>query len=145
LGIRFALKDYLNSLMQNFRKLLQNKMFVGTMCVLLFFFLFVQVKNFRTRYAVEKEIAALTEQADQLQKENEELQSFIAYLKTDSYKEKASREQLNMKREGEVVFSFAEDDQQRKDARIEEEEVATQENVSNPTKWWNYFFNHKQS
>jgi cell division protein FtsB len=127
--------------MSNFKKLITNRWFIigGSGFILLL--LIVQVRQYRTRRQVEKEIGQLSTQADQIQKNNQDLQNMIAYLKTDSYKEKTAREQLSLRKEGETVYSFSAAEAQ---AAIEEKaaEIAKQQakQSSNPSKWWNYFF-----
>ena len=129
--------------MKKIRQMLQNKTFVGTLFLLLVFFMYGQVKNFRTRHAVEKEIKELTRQSELLQKENQELESFVAYLETDNFKERALREQLNLRKEGEVVFSFA--PQHAPEVAGANTSVETDEvDEVNTIKWWNYFFNRDE-
>lgn len=124
--------------MKKFYKLLQNKWFVTGGALFLLFLVVVEYKQFRLRNSVQKEIADLSRQADQIQKNNEDLQNFIAYLKTDSYKEKAAREQLSMKKDGEVVYSFADPAQQAQEQQADS--AQTTQTQSNIHKWWQYFF-----
>jgi cell division protein FtsB len=126
--------------MNKIRQMLQNKTFVGALVVLLAFFTYGQVKNFRARHAVEKEIKELTRQSEILQKENQELESFVAYLQTDNFKERALREQLNLKKEGEVVFSFAPQNTPEVAGLSTVAEAQEVANEPNTAKWWNYFF-----
>ena len=125
--------------MQSFKEIIQSKAFVVTGTIFLVFLLVVSFGQFRNRRGIQKEIDALTKQADQIQKNNQEVQNFIAYLKTDSYKEQAARQQLNLKKEGEVVYSFS-------GLAPETEVVSTEAQAkedfakkSNAEKWLAYF------
>ncbi len=118
------------------------------------FAIIIEFNQFRQKYAVQKEIDSLSAQAQSLQKNNNDLQSFIAYLKTDEYKQKAAREQLNMKKDGEVVYSFAKpaaSTQVSANTPSGETSMAdantnssSSSQPSNLQKWWNYFFVHNE-
>ena len=133
--------------MQKFYELLKNKWVVSGGALFLLFLVVIEYKQFRVRSTVQKEIADLSKQADQLQKNNQDLQSFIAYLQTDNYKQKAAREQLNMKKDGEVVYSFADgsDNQGQVQGATTQEDQSSQQvqaptKESNAHKWWTYLF-----
>lgn len=127
--------------MSKIRELVRNKWFVFGGSVLILLLLLVEVRQFRQRYQIQKEIKSLQEQADQLNKNNQELQSMLSYLRTDEYKERAAREQLNLKKEGEFVFSFAEPEPQLSVAE-QPTQLAEFSNGSNYKKWFQYFFNN---
>lgn len=125
--------------MSNLQKLITNKWFIILGSGFIVLILIVQFRQYQTKREVQKEIDNLSKQADQLQKNNQDLQSMIAYLKTDSYKEKAAREQLSLRKEGETVYSFSDNTAQPPTP----EQIAEAEkikNQGNPSKWWNYFF-----
>jgi cell division protein FtsB len=128
----------MRSILRTLRAWSRNRAVLTVAIFFLFFFLFLQIKQLKERYVVEKEINALKDQAGQLQKDNQELQDFIAYLKTDSYRQRAIREELNLKKDGEVVYSFA------ANSKEGDQNQAQEAKVSNPNKWWNYFFAKKQ-
>ncbi|TSC65931.1 MAG: Uncharacterized protein G01um101477_280 [Candidatus Doudnabacteria bacterium Gr01-1014_77] len=125
--------------MSKFKDIIQSKAFVIGGSIFLLFLLVVSFGQFRNRHSIQKEIDSLTKQADQIQKNNEEVKNFIAYLKTDSYKEQAARQQLNLKKEGETVYSFSALSPQTE--VVNQEEVIKQENAkkSNLNKWVTYF------
>ncbi len=125
--------------MSKFKDIIQSKAFVIGGSIFLLFLLVVSFGQFRNRHSIQKEIDSLTKQADQIQKNNEEVKNFIAYLKTDSYKEQAARQQLNLKKEGETVYSFSALSPQTE--VVNQEEVIKLENAkkSNLNKWVTYF------
>lgn len=127
--------------MRKFKDLLKNRWFVAGAVALLLFFLVSEYGQLRQRYSVNKEIQALKNQSDELRRTNKEMQDLIAYFNTDDYKEKSAREQMNLKKEGEFVYSFAAQDDLNQQSQTTKQE-ATEAEQSNPAKWWNYFFNN---
>src|SRR6185312_6289436 len=93
--------------MSKLKEIAGNKWFVILGSGFILLLLIVEVRQYRSHRAVDKEIDRLSKQADQIAKNNQDLQSMIAYLNTDSYKEKTAREQLNLKKDGETVYSFS--------------------------------------
>lgn len=57
---------------------------------------------------IDKEKRDLEKQAFEIERKNEELQKSLEYLSSDSSKEKIARSQLNLKKQGETVYSFLE-------------------------------------
>lgn len=96
-------------------------------------------KEIYREYKIKKEIETLKSEIGSMEKDNYELSQLLDYYKTNEYKEAEARKRLNLKAEGEQVVMIDE-----KKASVEEvkaaEEAAQQAGVSNPTKWWNYFF-----
>ncbi|MBI4363508.1 MAG: septum formation initiator family protein [Candidatus Doudnabacteria bacterium] len=112
---------------------LQSKIGTAVLILGLIFVLVIAIKLMSQKSDVESEIDKLQEQSDKISKENAELAELINYLKTDTYKERQAREQLNLKKEGEHVVVLP---------KIEDLDSAQSntEKISNPRKWINYFF-----
>ncbi len=125
--------------MSSFKEIVQSKVFVVAGSIFLVFLLVISFGQFRNRRSIQKEIDSLTKQADQIQKNNQEVSNFIAYLKTDSYKEQAARQQLNLKKEGEVVYSFSALSPQTEVVTTEEKAKEELAKKSNFEKWVAYF------
>ena len=126
--------------MSSLKKFVSNKWFLVWGTALLVFLLVVEAKQFTQRNTINKEITDLQQQQDSLQKKNDDLQNFIAYLKTDSYKEKVAREQLNLSKNGEFVYSFSSQNSQQN--TVDANNPSSTTDISNAKKWWNYFFNY---
>ncbi len=125
--------------MSKLKEITGNKWFVILGSGFILLMLIVQIRQYRSRSSVNSEIEKLSKQADQIQKNNQDLQEMIAYLNTDSYKEKTAREQLNLRKDGETVYSFATPPAQAPDPeQAREARLATESNIA---KWWEYFFN----
>ncbi len=86
------------------------------------------------KYQIDKEIAKLEEQAQKIQKDNEQLSHLIKYFNTEDYQEKQAREKFNLKKEGEVVVGLPEESSEAEGG------VAGSISGSNAKKWFSYFF-----
>ncbi len=113
-------------------KLFHSKLFLVGMLILLAGVFALELKQWQQRHAIDKQIAALKAQEQQLDQKNKDLEQSLQYFSSDNYKEKLAREQLGLKKDGEIVVNFpnlnasAQGNQQPK--------------ASNPQKWWQYFF-----
>lgn len=96
---------------------------------------FVTFELYMQKRQVDSEIARLTEQSNNLSRDNGQLSELIKYLDTPEYKEREAREKLNLKKPGEEVVVLPEDDN---DGQVASAQAETQ---SNPEKWLSYFFN----
>ena len=89
------------------------------------------------KYQIDKEIGKLQEQAQKIQKDNEQLSHLIKYFNTEDYQEKQAREKFNLKKEGEFVVGLPEGSNEAVAG------AAAAEQGSNPQKWFSYFFGAK--
>jgi len=96
----------------------------------------LKYKQWKDEMAVEKLKNDLLQQADSQQKKNKELSSSIQYLNSSNFKEQVARTQLNLKKDGEVVYTVSEN----QTATVTAAHIADH-GGSNAKKWWNYFFN----
>ena len=93
-------------------------------------------------YRTNQEIGQLKIEIVQLEKANLQIKNLIAYLKTESFREKEARRKLGYKKPGEQVVALPQDNFVRtdlgttKDAGTPEPEA----HLSNPQKWWDYIF-----
>jgi cell division protein FtsB len=108
---------------------------VGLISISLFFTIKAFLAQELKRKKVAEEIKNLQEQAASLDQKNKQLSDSLAFLDTNAYKEKVAKESLNMKQNGEVAISFIpEVDNSNNQPKND------QKPVSNPLKWWYYFF-----
>lgn len=92
---------------------------------------------------IQEEVKKLRDQAISLEQGNQKLKGLIEYFQTQNFSEKEAREKLNVKKEGEKVVILRQQEEQREN--IKEDGVNGQDQliVSNPLKWWNYFFEER--
>lgn len=117
-------------------RLLKSRLFLGGLLLLLAALAANEYKQYRQRLAIEKEIQSIIAQGEALQAKNRQLSDSLNYLNTDSYKERLAREQLNLKKPGEIVVNFANLKAQPQNAEAQAQNSPKQ----NAVKWWNYFF-----
>ena len=113
---------------------ISSKVAITAMLILAVFLGLQEFKQLSNQKKIETQKKALQEQADALTKKNEDLNESLQYLNSPNFKERVARQQLNLKKEGETVYSFA-------DASLENSlPNSAQAKQGNITKWWNYFF-----
>ncbi len=99
------------------------------------------IRTIYKNYQVNKQIKELEAEISELEAKNLELKGLIAYFKTQSYKEKELRRQLDYKKPNEtVVFVIPEKNTESSELN-ESEEKKSQE--SNWKIWWDFFFAQK--
>ena len=95
-------------------------------------------KAFWANYQVNSQIKNLRLEIVKLEENNQQLQNYIAYYRTDAYREKALRQKLNYQKPGETVVATPRDNPVAKRViQTEEEKIIT--NRSNWQKWIAYF------
>jgi cell division protein FtsB len=93
----------------------------------------LQFNQWRKRRSIQKEINHLVQQQQEYQQKNQDLEDSLNLISTRNFKEKIAREQLNLKKDGEIVVNFPSLPQSDNSQSV----TAVQ---TNPQKWWNYFF-----
>lgn len=101
---------------------------------LLFFLADLKYKQYVNQQSINKQVLSLQQQANDLEKQNSDLNNSLQYLSSPDFKEQVARVQLNYKRQGETVFGFT--DQQTAAQKAN----GSSAGASNLQKWWNYFF-----
>jgi cell division protein FtsB len=118
-----------------FKKLLFSKPIIIVLILLIVFIGTLEFKQLRKRAKYNQEIAELQRQEQELVAKNKTLQDSLEYFNNEDYKEKIARQQLNLKKDGEIVVNFP------ATVPIAGEQDKPAAEPKNPEKWWNYFFN----
>jgi cell division protein FtsB len=124
-----------------------NKVFFAAAIVVLIVFVVLDAKQYQAHKEVNDEIRSLQQQESQLNQQNNDLQNLVTNWQADApdNTDKAAREQLNLQKPGETVYSFA---PQANDVAQNAAAVAAanpspdQSGASNAHKWWDYFFHN---
>jgi predicted negative regulator of RcsB-dependent stress response len=116
---------------------LSSKITIFGLIILLAFLANWKYRQWGNENLIRKQKQSLQAQADALQKKNDELSQSLQYLNSDSFKESVARQQLNLKKQGEVEYAFTD----------VPSTAAGQQNQSggsesNPKKWLDYFFSN---
>lgn len=94
----------------------------------------LKYRQWQNQKAIDEERESLKHQIDSLTKKNQDLSSSLSYLGTETFKQQTARQQLNLKREGEIVFGFTDQVQNQSP------EGGGGSQTPNYEKWINYFF-----
>src|SRR3989344_446108 len=121
----------------NIKVLFSSKIVLLGLVVLLGFLGSLKYRQWRDQKSIEKEKQSLQQQTDALEKKNKELENSLSYLNSSSFKERVARQQLNLKKTGEIVYSFSENS----GADDGGTSALANKKIGNLEKWWNYFTN----
>jgi hypothetical protein len=101
-------------------------------------------KELKQKAEVDQQIQALQTQADQIKKENMQLQERIAYLGSQNYQKLEAKTNLDLQDPGEKVVVITPGPVQAQNTLNNVSAPATAEpapeQIHNWRKWWNYFF-----
>lgn len=99
----------------------------------------LELQQWQQRRKIDTEIAKLQQQQNDLESRNKALQESLSYFKTDNYQDKIAREQLGLKKEGEIVVNFPPENTNNT--------APANDSIkkSNLLKWWEYIFNKTNS
>lgn len=116
-------------------KILYSKLFLAGALIVLLVIIGLELKQWNERRKIDAEISQIEREKAALESRNQALQQSLQYFASDSYKEKLAREQLGLKKEGELVVNFPPPGI-KANSDPEPEKPKT-----NPQKWWDYIFN----
>lgn len=97
-----------------------------------------QYQKWQERKKVEKQIQALKAEAAQVDEKNKQLEESLKYLSTNAATERLARQQLNLKREGEIAVVFMANN--RTGGAVSDSQQAPAD--PHWRLWWNHFFKH---
>lgn len=115
-------------------KIFYNKLFLGFTIIAFIAGIGLEYKQYSDRKAIDKEIAELQAEESKLLENNRRLEQSISFLSSPEYQEKLARMQLNLKKEGEIVVNFPNDNQ------VASQNTTQTKSKSNLLKWWEYIF-----
>jgi len=106
---------------------------------LAFVLIFTFVRSYYNNYKVNQEIAALEKEIKNLETRKFELMGVLNFTLSDQFVEEKARTELNLKKEGENILVFKNENQYPEDRA--ESSGRTGQKISNALKWWYYFTN----
>lgn len=119
----------------------KNKFFFLLLVVILVLFVYNYVKNWGQNNEVNQEITSLENNIQNLEQDNAKLEELIEYFNSTAYIEERARRDLGLKKDGEKVVIITNQNDRKLPTISQPEEIKDQTNISNPKKWWDYFFN----
>ncbi|MFA6321957.1 MAG: septum formation initiator family protein [Candidatus Buchananbacteria bacterium] len=118
------------------------KIIVSLILIIVVIFLaFNLVSTWQKNHEINQEIDGLQTQISTIQTDNLKLNELIGYFNSNAYIEEKARVDLGFKKEGEKVVMVPES--MKNDLLAQEKNAAGEKNLeelSNPKKWWRYFF-----
>ncbi len=115
-------------------KIFYSKLFLGAVIIVLLGVFGLELQQWRERSKINAEIAHLKEEQASLESRNNALQQSLQYFSSTNYQEKLAREQLGLKKDGEIVINFPPNGISGSEPKEPEPPK------SNPIKWWDYLF-----
>jgi len=116
------------------KQALSSKITIVGLLILLIFLADWRYRQWASEKVIQAEKKDLQQQADSLQKKNDELSQSLQYLNSDSFKESVARQQLDLKKQGEQVYTFVDA------AQTGQPQVPASSGGGNAKKWLDYFF-----
>jgi len=133
-----------------FKRILKSKLLIVAEIIVLVFFSSALAKEIIRKYQVQSEVENLQQELQELEQKNIELSSLIQYFDSEEYKEEQARVQLGKQKPGEKVVAVLGESTENEGSGITETngernsiKIASnnpKDNLTNPQKWWNYFF-----
>ena len=118
----------------NLKEKISSGLAIAALLLLALFLGNLKYQQYRDQRQIEQQKQNLQQQADALQKKNNQLTQSLEYLNSTDFKESVARQQLDLKKEGEQVYSFSN--------AAETAASGAEAKGSNFKKWWSYFFNN---
>lgn len=94
---------------------------------------FSQYKQWQQRQKINAQIRSLKEEANAVEEKNKQLEDSLQYLSSSGASERLARQQMNMKKEGEIPVVFVPN-------QSSESSTVAEPKLKNWQLWWNYFF-----
>ncbi len=98
------------------------------------------IRGFSQRYAVSAEIESLKAEISRLERDQNDLTALMHYLESDEFIKQEGRIKFGLKEEGERVVVIN-DTKAAAKPNLQLALAEPDEELSNPRKWWNFFFN----
>lgn len=124
---------------KNVLRLLSSTAVIITLVIIFIFLSITEFGDWQKKRQVDNEIAELTKQAADLEQKNNQISNSLSFLNSNNFKEKIAREQLNLKKEGELVY----DTTPAPNLPGSQNSADTTAPESNAKKWYSYFFKNK--
>lgn len=119
----------------SWQKFIYSQLFVVVGFIILGALTFNWARMLSRDYKVQSEIKRMEAEVTRLEAEHQKLADFNNFLQTDFFTEQEIRKNLGYVLPGEKVVILEGDDKGNKEAT-----ASAGQSLSNPEKWWQYFF-----
>ncbi len=114
--------------------------FLFSNAIVLVLILYASARNFYYDYQLRKEISGFKEQAKALEAKNLKTIELLQQVKSQHFVEDKARVELNMVKPGEKLVIINGQKQATSTDGQDQVNMVEQERLTNPEKWWKYFF-----
>ena len=118
-----------------YKEFVSSKTVIIVLTVFLLFMSYLKWQQYRQQRSVDLEKQNMMLQVQAWEKKNSDLTESLNNLNSPDFKERMARSQLNLKKDGEVVYNFS----TAPEAAIPTDAQTQDQNQSNFQKWINYF------
>jgi len=127
------------------KQIFSSKILLIVSLIILIFFSTNLVKEIINRRDLKKDVRSLEEEINRLESRNNELSQLIGYFESLDFVEKEARTKLNLRKPGEKIIIVGDEESEVNTVQPIEQDISnyiTNEivSLSNPERWWNYFF-----
>lgn len=126
----------------SWKSIFYSKWFLILNCIVLIVICYASIRNFYHDYQIQKEIKRFQEQAKMLETKNLETLEILKHVKSQNFIEEKARTEFNLVKPGEKVVVIHGSEKNNQNYGQIAQNMIEQEKVSNPVKWWRYFFGH---
>ena len=122
-------------------KFLTSPFFIFLLVLVLIWLTVALGKELYNRYQIHKRIVQLEKEIKKIKEENQSLSQMVEQFNSPEWLEKDARLKFNLAKEGEKVVIIHQPIQENfTDEDFKKEEQLQLKNISNPEKWWKFFF-----
>lgn len=128
-----------NSKDQKWKQIFYSRWFLALLFVLTFLLIISYIRAYYQEFQVRKEISNLQEQLHSLEAKKIETMELLKYARSSTFVEEKARTELNLIKPGEnavIIVGGNENDPDRQ----EKTNMIKWSQVSNPIKWFKFFF-----
>jgi len=123
------------------RRIFRSKLLLSVEVLVLILMSVALGREVLLRYTIEREIAQLKAEFQELEQKNINLDQLISYFQSETFQEEEARTKLGLQKEGESVVILPQQTSEEVILSSNNGDLrSTTEAKRNPTKWWQYFF-----
>ena len=122
------------------KRFFSSKLFSFLGIIVLGFLVFSFGKKFLEIRDINGEIKKSQDEIAQLQAKSNDLNNLLSFLNTDAFLEQEARLKFNLQKPGESVVVIPSSGGKQENVGDATAAEAGQNSLSNPRKWWDYFF-----
>lgn len=137
------LRKYSNNNRETGLRSFKIKILVALLLFLIFFSSYHFLKTKYRQKEISQEVEELQKEIEEFEKKNKNLEQLSQYLQTDDFKERESKQKLNLVKEGEKVVIVKKDEIEKSVQVEEKSEPEVKIDRPNYYYWWHYFFGIK--